>query len=199
MIPLAIELATRFLPSLVGKLAGDKAGKIAEVVLNTATGVTGAMTPGEALVRLNANAQLAHEYRMALMSNEVVMAHLAAEERKDERQGELQNLQGARARDTDMRKVTGGQNSRADYMVLMAAAGVGLGMCGLGGLAWLKAMHPAEISEGVFAAILTQLVNIVGIFGLCLRDAFTFEFGSSRGSRVKDETAAITAVVAARQ
>lgn len=28
--------------------------------------------------------------------------------------------------------------------------------------------------------------TIAGIFGACLRDAFQFEFGSSRGSREKD-------------
>ena len=29
--------------------------------------------------------------------------------------------------------------------------------------------------------------TVAGIFGACLRDAFQFEFGSSRGSRDKDE------------
>lgn len=198
ILPIALELAKHFLPSLVSKIAGDKAGKVAAAVINTATGVTGAMTPEEALAMLKADAQKAHEYRMALLANDVVLEQMAADERKDERQGELQNIQGARTRDTDVRKAAGGENRRADYMVLMAAIGVGAGMCGLGGLAWLKAMHPAEISEGIFAAILTQLVNIVGIFGLCLRDAFTFEFGSSRGSRVKDETAAVVAAVSQR-
>jgi hypothetical protein len=198
MIPIAIELAKHFLPSLVSKIAGDKAGKVAEAVINTATGVTGAPSPEAALAILQADAQKAHEYRMALLANEVIMAQMAADERKDERRGDLENLQGARARDTDMRKLTGGDNHRADYMVLMAAIGVGVGMCGLGALAWLKATHPEEISEGIFAAVLTQLVNIVGIFGLCLRDAFTFEFGSSRGERTNSDAAAVVAAVSQR-
>lgn len=40
-------------------------------------------------------------------------------------------------------------------------------------------------SNGV---VLAQLSTINSYFGLCLRDAHQFEFGSSRGSRTKDET-----------
>jgi hypothetical protein len=32
--------------------------------------------------------------------------------------------------------------------------------------------------------------TIAGIFGSCLRDAYNFEFGSSRGSKEKDQTVA---------
>jgi hypothetical protein len=39
----------------------------------------------------------------------------------------------------------------------------------------------------VFGALLSQLSVITSLFGLCLRDAYQFEFGSSRGSRLKDE------------
>jgi hypothetical protein len=31
---------------------------------------------------------------------------------------------------------------------------------------------------------------IAGIFGACLKDAYTFEFGSSRGSKEKDDSIA---------
>jgi hypothetical protein len=32
--------------------------------------------------------------------------------------------------------------------------------------------------------------TIAGIFGACLKDAYTFEFGSSLGSKQKDDTVA---------
>jgi hypothetical protein len=34
------------------------------------------------------------------------------------------------------------------------------------------------------------LSTIAGIFGSCLKDAYAFEFGSSRGSKEKDSTVA---------
>jgi hypothetical protein len=32
--------------------------------------------------------------------------------------------------------------------------------------------------------------TVAGIFGACLKDAYAFEFGSSRGSKEKDSTVA---------
>ena len=45
-------------------------------------------------------------------------------------------------------------------------------------LAFFKQSIPGEVVDIVS--------TIAGIFGACLRDAFQFEFGSSRGSREKD-------------
>lgn len=69
----------------------------------------------------------------------------------------------------------GYQNRRADLMVILDV--IGLIGC-LVVLALLRHDLPAEV--------VTLLSTIVGIFGLCLRDAHQFEFGSSRGSREKD-------------
>ncbi len=48
LIPIAISLATKFLPSLIGKLAGDTAGDIAEKVIGIASSITGKADPQEA-------------------------------------------------------------------------------------------------------------------------------------------------------
>lgn len=199
MIGIALELAKLFAPTLIGKIAGDKAGKVAQDVVDIATKATGAPTPEQALEMLKADAAKQHEYRLALLDYEVKMATLASEERRDERRTDAENIAGARIRDVDMRKLTGGENRRADAMVLMAVWGLVFDLLIMGGLAYLKATYPESISEGVFTALLTQLANVGAIFGLCLRDAFTFEFGSSRGSRVKDEAAALATALSQRK
>lgn len=187
MLPIAIELATRFLPSIIGMLKGDKAEDAARQVIDIAKGVTGKGTAEEARDALVADPALAHAYRMRLLDLEQFRDQLAADERKDEREHDAANITGARTRDVEMRKLTGGENRRADAMVAMAAIGLVASLCGIVLLGYLKAKYPEAISEGVFAALLTQFTNTGAYFGLCLRDAFTFEFGSSRGSRIKDE------------
>ena len=66
-------------------------------------------------------------------------------------------------------------NTRADIMVIAAA--VGLLSC-LISLALFRSNLPGE-AVGIIS-------TIAGIFGSCLKDAYSFEFGSSRGSKVKD-------------
>lgn len=90
---------------------------------------------------------------------------LIAEDRKD-----------ARDRDVEVRKLGGGRNKRADIMVVCDF--LGLVAC----LAVL-AIYYKELPGEATALIST----IASIFGLCLRDAHYFEFGSSRSSRDKDE------------
>lgn len=81
-----------------------------------------------------------------------------------------------------------GQGARADVMVIGAV--VGLIACLLV-LALFKAQIPGE-AVGVIS-------TVAGIFGTCLRDAFQFEFGSSRGSRSKDALLAQLSAPAAPQ
>ena len=75
----------------------------------------------------------------------------------------------------EIRKVTGGTNRRADIMVIGAV--VGLIACLLVLILFRKDI-PGEV-VGIIS-------TIAGIFGACLKDAFSFEFGSSRGSKEKD-------------
>lgn len=66
--------------------------------------------------------------------------------------------------------------SRRNWMVLLDV--VGLISC-LAVLTLFRKEIPGEV--------VGLLSTIAGIFGLCLRDAHQFEFGSSRGSKEKDE------------
>lgn len=199
-IPLiAIELATRFLPGIIGMLKGDKAEAAAKQVIDIAKGVTGKATAEEARDALIADPALAHQYRMRLLDHEEFKISQGAAERADERRVDAENLAGARVRDVDVRKLTGGENKRADAMVIMAGVGLVASLLCIVALGVIKAEYGDAVSEGVFTALLTQFANTGAYFGLCLRDAFTFEFGSSRGSRVKDEAIAITAAVGQRR
>ena len=86
----------------------------------------------------------------------------------------LNDRQNARARDIAL-ATAGRQNIRADIMVIAAASG--LCLC-LGSLVAYQNHLPGE-AVGIIS-------TVAGIFGACLKDAYAFEFGSSRGSKNKD-------------
>lgn len=85
----------------------------------------------------------------------------------------LKDRQNARARDIESIKM-GVVNVRANWMV--AGDVLGLMAC-LGTLFMIP-----DMTEATRAVIIT----FGSYFGLCLRDAHQFEFGSSRGSKDKD-------------
>lgn len=66
-------------------------------------------------------------------------------------------------------------NTRANLMVAIDAIGLIACLVVLG-------LYRQSIS----GEVATLISTIASIFGLCLRDAHQFEFGSSRGSRDKD-------------
>lgn len=164
LIPIALALA-QFAPSVMRYFgAGETSVAVAEKVVGMAQTVTGAKTPEAALQAMRENAELAQKFSLAVLAadTELEKAYLA-------------DRQDARSRDIELRKLTGGSNSRADVMV--AGAVIGLISCLLV-LAFFKDQVPGEV-VGIVS-------TIAGIFGACLRDAFQFEFGSSRGSKEKD-------------
>jgi len=64
---------------------------------------------------------------------------------------------------------------------MVVSAAMGLVMC-LASLAFYSEALPGE-AVGIIS-------TVAGIFGACLKDAYAFEFGSSRGSKEKDSTVA---------
>ena len=105
----------------------------------------------------------------------------------DQRQREAADADRADARKRDTAMIAAGvSNKRANWMVALDVVGLLACLGGMMGLGWFKATHPDAITEGVFGALLAQLSTLASFFGLCLRDAHQFEFGSSRGSRDKD-------------
>lgn len=177
MIP-AIQLAmgmAQFAPQIIRWLSGsDKAGEVAEKVVAVAEVVTGQQGP-KALAAMTADPALVLQFqeRIAGMAHELDKAYLA---------------DVANARQRDITYVNAGRtNTRANFMVAMDVTGLLAGLVGMLALGWFKATSPEAISEGVFGALLAQLSTIVSYFGLCLRDAHQFEFGSSRGSVEKTD------------
>lgn len=167
MGPISIAMAlAQFAPAAIKWLTGsDKAEEAAQAVIGVAQQVAGSSDPVEALAAITGNAQLQIEFRKALMANE-----------SDLDKAFLQDRQDARARDAKF--IEGGRrNVRADVMV--AADAIGLIVC-LVVLAVYRDNLPGEA--------IALISTIASIFGLCLRDAHQFEFGSSRSSRDKDGT-----------
>ena len=163
LLPIVMAMA-QFAPSVMRFFgAGQASTAVAEQVANVAQSVTGATTPAEALEMLKANAQLQLAFQQRVLELDASME-----------QAYLADVQNARARDVAYVQ-KGLHNTRADVMVLCDV--IGLVAC-LAVLGFLRKDIPPEV--------VTLLTTIAGIFGLCLRDAHTFEFGSSRGSREKD-------------
>lgn len=177
MDPLTVAMGlAQFAPQIIRWISGnEKAGDAAERIVSIATEVTGEPSGVDAFKKMKVDPALAMEFRRAVMANETELDKLY-----------LGDRQNARNRDVELAKA-GYRNKRADIMVAMAAVGTIGGLVAMLLLGYLKAKHPDAIGEGVFGALLAQLATITSFFGLCLRDAFQFEFGSSRGSRDKDE------------
>lgn len=178
LIPIALALA-QFAPSVLRFFgAGTASTAVADQVAGIARSVTGAATPEAALAMLRDDARLAQEFNLAVLrqDGELEQAFLA-------------DRQGARQRDVDVRRLTGGTNLRADVMIVGVVAGL---LACLGTLILFRKDIPGEV-VGIIS-------TVAGIFGACLRDAFQFEFGSSRGSKDKDELLAqMQAAAGARQ
>jgi hypothetical protein len=86
----------------------------------------------------------------------------------------LTDLKDARHRDSEFIKAAS-HNIRADIMVIAAVIGL------VGCLSFLVYFHKSLPGEAIGI-----ISTIAGIFGACLKDAYAFEFGSSRGSKEKD-------------
>jgi len=139
--------------------------QVSEKIVKIAQNVTGTTTAVEAATKLGENPLFLLRYQQEVMrlDRDIEVAYL-----KDRQS----------ARDRDIAVINSGRyNVRADMMVISAAVGLISCLCSL---AYFKNWLPGE-AVGVIS-------TIAGIFGSCLKDAYTFEFGSSRGSRAKDAT-----------
>jgi len=75
LIPLAISLATKFAPMLVDRLAGPKAGEVAEKVINIAQNVSGKADPQDAHdAIMNAPPEVQLEFERSANNLEVEIA-----------------------------------------------------------------------------------------------------------------------------
>ena len=162
-LPLVAAL-TSMIPAIATLFKkGDNSATL-EAVSHIAQKVTNTKNPEEILRLLEGNLEMRLRFDQELLKYEEEMVRL-----------EIQDKDSARKRDIALLQA-GKHNHRADIMVVCAA--LGLAGC-LGSLAWFQSSLPGEV-VGIIS-------TIAGIFGSCLKDAYTFEFGSSRGSKNKDE------------
>lgn len=161
----AVGKAAPVLGTLLGGPAGAAVGGIVAAALGTdptPDAVALAVQDPASAVKLR-EIETTHQQRLQELQLEQVKAELA-------------DVASARARDVAILQA-GHRNARADLMVAMDV--VGLIAC-LVVLVFYRDKIPGE-AVGLIS-------TIAGFFGLSLRDAHQFEFGSSRSSQVKDQT-----------
>lgn len=161
-LTLAFGLA-KFAPKIIKWITGsDKAEKAAEKVVAIAESVTG-RTGQDALDALGADPALVLQFRQSVMMNETDLDKAYLADRAD-----------ARARDTEFVKA-GRVNHRADLLAFLAVGG--LVLC-----VWFVAKDSTLPERAVNA-----IMFCAGVLAAAVRDVYSFEFGSSRGSKEKDD------------
>jgi hypothetical protein len=157
------QALTEFAPLMARWMGGEGGEKVAHKVVDAAQSITGHKDPLRVLDALKADPKLVMQFQQALlqMDHELEMAGY-----KDRESARLRDIALASA---------GRSNLRADIMVVSAA----LGLIGCLVTITLYRMKLPGEAVGIIS-------TIAGIFGSCLKDAYAFEFGSSRGSKLKD-------------
>ena len=163
ILPIVLALA-QFAPSVMRYFgAGAASESVAERVAEMAQTVTGARTPEEAIAAITASAEMQTRFRLAVLAADGELERAYLSDR-------------ASARDRDREYVRAGRyNYRADILALLSVGG--LLVC-----VWLIA-RDAGMPQRAIDAILI----VIGVLAAAVRDVFSFEFGSSRGSERKQE------------
>lgn len=161
---LAMQLA-EFAPGLIKWITGsDKAADVAGKVVEIAQTVTGTGTPEEAMETLKADPAKVLEFRQS-------MATLEAELQK----AELADVADARKRDTELAKA-GFFNYRAN---MLAGGACALVVFCLAIMVWRSGLD--NDAKAVITLILGRALGWI-------EQVFSFEFGTNRTSRAKDDT-----------
>jgi hypothetical protein len=168
-LPAAIAIASEFFPDLIGKLGGKRAGVVAERVV--ATAARAASLPPDASPN-----QIAE----ALRSDQAAQAKLRlelAQLDQEEFQRELEDREAARQYQLAL-----GAEGRSRGNIMLLGVSIALLACVLV-VVLPKLFGEQSLASGELALVTT----VAGALLKMLSDAFAFEFGSSRGSKEKDE------------
>ena len=133
------------------------ANSVAELLVNMAQSITATNNVAEMLDKLRNDEKLLNSLQETIVKTETEM-ELAL----------VKDCQNARERDIVLAK-HGARNIRADIMIL--AASLGLVIC---------LIFIAQCQKDIPGEIIGIVSTVAGIFGACLKDAYSFEFGSSR-------------------
>lgn len=164
LIPIAMALG-QFAPWIVKMLTGsDKAEDIAEHVVGIAQTITGEVSPDAALAAIKADPNKVLEFQQAINA-----------QKADIEKAYLLDTQNARAR--DMAYVAAGRiNERAN---VLAGAALLLVLICLAVVIWMGDLN--EYAKGGISLILGRALGWV-------EQLFSFEFGTTRANKTKDET-----------
>lgn len=167
MDPITTAMAlAQFVPQIIKWVTGsDKAAEAAGQVVEIAETVTG-RSGIESVEALRADPSLVLQFRTAVLQVEADLDRAFLADRAD-----------ARKRDTAFVEA-GRYNFRADLLAVLAVGA--LVLC-----VWLVASDPL-LPGGARETIMF----VAGVFAAAVRDVYGFEFGSSRGSKEKDEIVA---------
>lgn len=164
LIPIAMALA-QFAPGIIKLLTGsDKAEDVAEHVVGIAQAVTGTDTPDAALAMMKADPNKVLDFQQAMASQQA-----------DLEKAYLADVANARAR--DMAYVSAGRiNERAN---VLAGAALLLVLICLAVVIWMGDLN--EYAKGGISLILGRALGWV-------EQLFSFEFGTTRANKTKDDT-----------
>lgn len=166
MGPISIAMAlAQFAPQLVKWITGSvDAAAGAQKVVDIAAQVTGSVDPEKIQAALTADRALQIQFQQAVMANSAELDRLF-----------LADTQSARARDVALAQA-GIRNWRASALV---AAAIVLVIVCLAVVIWQTNMN--EFAKGAVTLILGRALGWV-------EQVFSFEFGTTRQSKTKDDT-----------
>jgi len=164
LIPIAMELA-QFVPGIIKLLTGsDKAGEVAQAVVGVAQAATGTASGADALAKLRADPTAVMNFQASMADKMLEFERIY-----------LADTQDARKRDVELQK-DGRQNWRANALV---AGAVALVVFCLVVVVWSSGMD--EFAKGTLTLICGRALGWV-------EQVFSFEFGTTRANKVKDDT-----------
>lgn len=173
LVPIALQilgsLATSglgggIISSITSMLGGEKAESVADKVIKAAENIFGTKDPKQIELLIQQDKSKAD------------LALKKMEKDLEEYRIQVDDTKSARERDIEVRRISGGTNTRANIMLLMAFVSL---------IVILVAVifYRKDIPDGVLA-----LMNMsAGALLAMLTQAFNFEFGSSRSSGEKSD------------
>jgi hypothetical protein len=165
LIVTGLSLAAKYAPDIIRHFTNNEtAATVAGQVIDIAQTVTGTKTPEAAEQALALNPELAMQFKMAVMANDAEL-----------QKAYLGDTQSARLRDIELAKA-GIKNHRAN--VLAAAALLLVVVCLLI-VVWSSGAD--DFAKATISLILGRALGWV-------EQLFSFEFGTTRASKAKDDT-----------
>lgn len=164
-VTIALTLASQFAPSIIKYFSNsDTAATVAGQVIDIAKTVTGKGTPESAIEALKVDPALAMQFQMEVMKNETDLVKTY-----------LSDTQSARTRDIELAKA-GIKNHRAN---VLAASALLLVMICLLIVVWSS--NADDFAKATISLILGRALGWV-------EQLFSFEFGTTRANKTKDDT-----------